>query len=264
MKKRKNQNTVAPLVVGAIFCCVCCAPALVRVDVCGAQEEVRMAGYTTYYNREEGGRSENIALAAAFIDGILLQPYGEFSFNQTVGERSEERGFQQAKVIVGGEYVPGVGGGVCQVSTTLYNAALYAGLTVTEVHAHSLTVGYVPPSQDAMVSSACDFRLFNPYDFTVRLEMKTGDGALKARVYGRETGERREIVSRVVSRTPPPPPLVVDGETDGTLREGREGTVSESYLEIYQNGIMTDRKLLRKDQYAPTRGIIAKKIPLST
>ncbi len=232
-------------------------------ETAAASGQVRLAGYTTYYDSEVAGRCENIRLAASFIDGITVQAYGEFSFNQTVGERSEKRGFRQAKVIAHGQFVEGIGGGVCQVSTTLYNAALYAGLTVTEYHPHSLAVGYVPPSQDAMVSDGCDFRFFNPYDFPVRLEMKSGQGALKARVYGEETGEKWEVSSRLVGRTPPPEPLVVEGEEEKTVREGKWGILSESYLEKYEKGVLVDRKLLRKDSYAPTRGIIAKKTLLS-
>ena len=90
----------------------------------------KISSYTTYFNAEDRGRCENIAIASTLIDGVTIQPYGKFSFNQTVGRRTVEAGFQQAKIIVDGEYVLGVGGGVCQVSTTLYNAALKSGLRV--------------------------------------------------------------------------------------------------------------------------------------
>ena len=88
----------------------------------------KISSYTTYYEQSDKGRCRNIAIAASLIDGVTLQAYGEFSFNTTVGQRTTEAGFKQAKIIVNGEYVSGVGGGVCQVSTTLYNAALKAGL----------------------------------------------------------------------------------------------------------------------------------------
>ena len=101
-----------------------------RVRADNAWETI--SSYTTYYNPEEQGRAHNIERATACIDGITLQPYGEFSFNKTVGKRTKETGYQQAKIIVGGEYVQGVGGGVCQVSTTLYNVSLKSGLVVEE------------------------------------------------------------------------------------------------------------------------------------
>lgn len=86
----------------------------------------------------------------------------EFSFNAAVGERTEERGYSTAKVIENGKFVEGVGGGVCQVSSTVYNCALLSGLTVTERHRHSLAVSYVEPSFDAMVSySYADLRFYN-------------------------------------------------------------------------------------------------------
>ena len=75
----------------------------------------KISSYTTYYNANDRGRCENIAIAAELINGATLQPYGEFSFNKTVGRRTQEAGFRQAKIIVNGEYVLGVGGGVCQV-----------------------------------------------------------------------------------------------------------------------------------------------------
>ena len=148
----------------------------------------KLSSYTTYFNQEEKDRSQNIAIAASLIDGIILQAYGEFSFNQTVGRRTAETGFKQAKIIVNGEYVLGVGGGVCQVSTTLYNAALKSGLTVTEFHPHSLRVGYVAPSRDAMVSSQSDLKLYNPYSHPVRLQATVFEGGVKVACFGKNEG----------------------------------------------------------------------------
>jgi len=253
MKKRMMIQVFTLLVGGVNFLYPKAMP------VAAVERGVRMSGYTTYYDEKVVGRSENIRLSASFIDGIVVQAYGEFSFNQTVGERTKERGFKEAKVIAGGRFVDGIGGGVCQVSTTLYNAAVYAGLEIVEYHAHSLAVGYVPPSQDAMVSAFCDLRLYNPYEFAVRVEVKAEDGAVRARFYGKETGLRRSISSKVVGKKAPPAPLIVSGEREEVLREGREGTDSESYLEIYRAGALLERKLLRRDSYAPTQAIIVKK-----
>lgn len=94
----------------------------------------------------------NIALAAEKINGCILADGEEFSFNGRVGARTESNGFLSAPIILEGDFVEGVGGGVCQASTTVYNAALLAGMEITEQHPHSLRVGYVEPSFDAMVS----------------------------------------------------------------------------------------------------------------
>ncbi|MBE5745205.1 MAG: hypothetical protein E7355_03605 [Clostridiales bacterium] len=220
----------------------------------------RLAAYTTYFSEEDKGRTENIRIAASLIDGIVLQAYGEFSFNQTVGRRTQEAGFQQAKIIVNGEYVLGVGGGVCQVSTTLYNAALLTGLTVTEFHPHSLRVGYVPPSRDAMVSTHSDLKLYNPYDFPVRLQAKTFDGGLKVSFFGEGKIDEYAVISRSLAEIIPPPPVIMTGEREETLRAAKNGLKSEAYIERYRKGRLVARKRLRKDEYLPTQGILVKKI----
>ncbi len=220
----------------------------------------KISSYTTWFNEADADRSENIAIAASLIDGITLQPYGEFSFNKTVGRRTAEAGFKQAKIIVNGEYVLGVGGGVCQVSTTLYNAALKSGLTVVEYHPHSLQVSYVPPSRDAMVSSGSDLQLLNPHACPVRLEAKVAKGGVRISFYGKKDGYRYEITSRVIAEIPPPAPIVKTGETQEILRSPKHGVKSEAYLERYQGDRLVERKRLRVDEYRPVQGIIVKKI----
>jgi hypothetical protein len=219
----------------------------------------KISAYTTYFNQNDGGRCENIKIAASLIDGVTIQAYGEFSFNATVGRRTAEAGFQQAKIIVNGEYVLGVGGGVCQVSTTLYNAALKSGLAVTEFHPHSLRVSYVEPSRDAMVSSQSDLKLFNPYAHAVYLSAKTEDGAVKVTFFGKNSGDRYEIISKTLGEIPPPPPIIKEGNGEEILREEKSGTKSEMYLERYHGEQLLSRKRLRVDEYSPIQGIITKK-----
>lgn len=218
----------------------------------------KISSFSTWYSQKDGGRCANIAIAAGRIDGVILQPYGEFSFNQTVGKRARSAGFQQAKIIVNGEYVLGVGGGVCQVSTTLYNAALLAGLKVEEAHPHTLQVSYAPPSRDAMVSSESDLKLFNPYSFPVKFSLKAKDGTLTACLFGEPIKETYKIVSVEKGSLPPPPPVVVDSQSEIQERESKDGLISEAYLERYQNGILISRTLLRKDRYAPQPAIVKK------
>ena len=218
-----------------------------------------ISSYTTYYNEEERARSENIAIAVSLIDNLVVQAYGEFSFNQTVGRRTAEAGFQSAKIIVNGEYALGVGGGVCQVSTTLYNAALKSGLEVLEYHPHSLRVNYVPPSRDAMVSSQSDLKLFNAHGYAVRLRATVRDGSVRVAFYGKNEGDRYEITSVMLAEIPPPPPIVKVGETDGFLREPKNGVQSEAYIERYRGNALLSKKRLRKDEYRPIQGVLVKK-----
>lgn len=226
---------------------------------CSWQE---ISSYTTYYNENDGGRCANIRIAAALINGVTVQAYGEFSFNKTVGKRTEEAGFHEAKIIVNGEYVQGVGGGVCQVSTTLYNAALRSGLTVTEVHPHSLQVSYIPPSRDAMVSTQSDLCFFNPYAFPVRLIAETFPGGIKVSFFGTGKGKRYELCSNVIEEILPPEPIVKtcgEGEEEKFLRLPKSGLRSELYLEEYAGNALISRKRLRRDEYRPVQGIIIKK-----
>ena len=224
-----------------------------------AHPKEKIGGYTTYFNEKEGGRCANIRLAAARLDGIALQPYGVLSFNGAVGPRTEKNGYQKAKVIAQGEFVEGVGGGVCQVSTTLYNAALLSGLEIEEYHPHSLRIWYVPLSRDAMVTAWCDLRLYNPYSETVYLSVRVGTGSLQVAFYGKPSGKRYEIESKQLEEIPPPEPTVIAGDKDETVKEGRCGVRSESYLKTYENGVLIGVKRLRTDTYAPQRGVIRKK-----
>ncbi len=220
----------------------------------------KISSYTTYYDAGDKGRCENIAIAAALIDGVTIQGYGEFSFNATVGQRTEEAGFRQAKIIVGGEYVSGVGGGVCQVSTTLYNAALKSGLSVVEFHPHSLRVGYVSPSRDAMVSTGSDLKLFNPHAHPVFLSAQIFEGGVRVAFFGKNEGDRYEITANILAEIPPPEPVVKEGEKDEIIRSPKNGVKSEAYLERYRGDSLLSRTRLRTDEYRPVQGIIGKKV----
>ena len=246
----------------AVFQAFPCLSSLKRA-VADEYNWVKIGYFSTWFNQKERGRCENIMIASSFIDGATLQPYGEFSFNQTVGRRTAQAGFKQAKIIQNGEYTEGVGGGVCQVSTTLYNAAILSGLFVTEYHPHSLAVSYVSPSRDAMVSSKSDFRLYNPYPYPVKIHLTAKNGDLIATVYGLNAANEGKIeykiFTRVVEEIPPPEPEERAGEKEEILRKGKCGVKSEAYLEKYEKGALVMRKLLRKDEYLPIREIIVKK-----
>ncbi len=214
-----------------------------------------LASYTTYFDAGNSARAHNIALACSKISGSVLLPGEEFSFNKAVGKRTRENGFEEANVISGGEFVPGVGGGVCQVSTTLMNAALLSGLRVTESRPHSLTVGYVPCSRDAMVSEYSDLKFENPYDMPVYLLGLAGGGNVKFTFYGLPDGKTYDIESKVLLVADPPAERIVEGEEEKLLRAPKQGVASESYLLVYKNGTLLSRTLFRRDTYAVVQGI---------
>ncbi len=129
-----------------------------------------------------GGRATNIILATATLNNYLMLPGDLFSFNQANGPRTAERGYQPAPVIVGNTVVPGLGGGVCQVSTTLYNAVLQAELEVVERYPHSQPVGYVPPGYDATISDYLDFKFRNNTDRIIMIKAATWGGVIDIRI----------------------------------------------------------------------------------
>lgn len=145
-----------------------------------------LGSYTTTYATSTRNRANNVDTAARAIDGTVLLPGETFSFNKIVGPRDPDNGFRTAPVIVDGQLQPGMGGGVCQVSTTLYNAALLANLAIVARSHHSLPVHYVPPGQDATVAyGAIDFKFTNSMATPVLIEAKTGGRRLTMRVLGK-------------------------------------------------------------------------------
>lgn len=217
---------------------------------------VLLATYSTTFDASNLSRVHNVKLACKKLNGCKIMPHAEFSFNQTVGKRTERNGFKSAKIINGGKFVDGIGGGVCQVSTTLYNAALLAGLRIKEVHAHSLSVGYVPPSRDAMVSgSYCDLKFVNCGNSPVYIRARTTKNEVSFSIYGKSDGKKYEVQSKVLESIPSPENIVVKGSEEKVLFYGRCGTVSESYL-VVTYGDKVEKTRIRRDKYAAMAGII--------
>ena len=137
---------------------------------------------TTLMDKAEN-RINNVKLACDAINKTRLEPNSEFSFNQTVGERSIERGYKEASILVDGKKEKGIGGGICQVSTTLYNAALDADLEILERHEHSKKVPYIEKGKDATISGKLDLRIRNPHPFPVKFEVATDGEMVTVVVY---------------------------------------------------------------------------------
>ena len=154
--------------------------------------------YTTHFNPGEEGRTANVRLAAKAVDGQVLMPGDTFSLNKTTGERTPAKGYQVAKIFVKlpdeakSQIVDGVGGGVCQVSSTLFNAVLRTNgkgsgrLKVVERNHHSLPVTYVPPGMDATVAWPYkDFRFRNDYSFPIYVRTEINGSHLAISLWGR-------------------------------------------------------------------------------
>jgi vancomycin resistance protein YoaR len=144
-----------------------------------------LAQYSTQFDASLVNRTENIRLAARALDGKLLAPGERFSFNESVGERTAEAGYKEAMIIEGNIFTPGLGGGVCQVSSNLYNAVTLAQLEILERHPHSLPVTYVPPGQDATVAyPQLDFKFMNNSEAYVLIRSSVVENTLTFQLYG--------------------------------------------------------------------------------
>lgn len=158
--------------------------------------ERRLSSFSTYYNARNHNRAHNIQLASTSINHYVLLPGETFSFNKIVGKRTMERGYKRAPVIVRGELSEGIGGGICQVSSTLFNAVDRAGLTILKRYSHSKQVGYVPPGRDATVSwYGPDFVFRNDYDHPIMIKSFAGNGVTAISIYSSKMleAELREV-----------------------------------------------------------------------
>ncbi|NLM45452.1 MAG: hypothetical protein GX200_01430 [Firmicutes bacterium] len=181
----------------------------VQAEVTAAQLEALaikepVATYTTLVSDGIPNRVHNIRLAAAALDKIIIYPGEEFSFNAVVGDTTEAKGYKTAPVIVNGELVDGLGGGVCQVSTTLYNAVLRANLKILERRNHSLYVDYVPPGFDATVAyGSIDLRFANTHPYPLWLRTFLDGNRLTVTLYStRLAGQKTEVYATDVATIP--------------------------------------------------------------
>ena len=141
-----------------------------------------ISSFTTDYSKSPDSRKYNVRLALKSLNNYIVKGGEEISFNKVVGRRTEERGYKKALVIFKGNYVEGVGGGVCQVSSTLYNAWLLAGLEVTEAKAHSLPASYVDLSRDATVSDLIDMKLKNQLNSDIIIKTEYDDNNITIKI----------------------------------------------------------------------------------
>lgn len=210
-------------------------------------------------------RTANIRLAAQAVNGTAVMPGETFSFNQATGQRTKEKGYQPAAAIAGGATVEEVGGGVCQVSSTLFNAAAMANLTIVERSPHAWPSNYVDAGRDATVNwPDLDFKFRNDKTTPVFLVAFCENSDCVVEIYGAalETGVSIELATNVVNVTEPPvSPLYENNPTleHNTTREkikARTGYDVETYQVFVQNGRETGRKLLCVSRYPMVQQVI--------
>ncbi|RQD69668.1 MAG: hypothetical protein D5S00_06120 [Tindallia sp. MSAO_Bac2] len=218
--------------------------------------------FSTRFNSGDAGRTANLRQGSGSINGTLLLPGEQFSFNETTGPRIASAGYQEAPVIIQGELVPGIGGGICQVSTTLYNAVVRANLDILERRNHSLPVAYVNLGHDATVAfGAIDFRFKNNYDYPIYLESYVSGNQLYARIFGntRELEQTITMASHVTEVIEPE----IEKKEDPEMYEGEQIVEQEpkkgyrvvTYKIYYENGQEVQREEISRDYYQPVKGI---------
>lgn len=226
----------------------------------------KISSAQTNYASSGAGRAANVELATKFCNGKLLMPGEVFSYNEVVGERSAARGFKDAAVFVGDRVEQGIGGGICQVSTTLYRAAMEANLKSTERYNHSMLPGYSLPGLDAtVVWGVLDYKFKNNYDFPVYIESYTSNRNVVFNIYGSKEGMDGKSYKLVAQTTETLQPNVTTKE-DSTLAEGTTqweknpvvGYKAKAYIVTYQNGNEINREAVSSDLYTKVDGIVKK------
>ena len=222
-----------------------------------------LGGYSTNYGSSSSNRGINIAIAANTINGTVLLPGEVLSYNGVVGDTTPNKGYRLGGAYLNGELVQSYGGGICQVSSTLYNAVVYANLEVVLRYNHSSAVGYVPASRDATVSyGGKDFKFKNSRNYPIRIKASANNGVLKVEICGIEEEEEYEveIESSVTQYIPSTTKYV---ETSALPKgqqvvksSGSRGFKSVAYKVLKLNGVEISRTLLSQDTYNPMQRIV--------
>ena len=224
-----------------------------------------LSQFSTSFTSSGYNRSNNIILSSAKLNGLVLMPGEEFSYNQAVGQRTRAAGFREAGAYSNGKVVQEVGGGICQVSSTLYNAVLYANLEIVERTNHYFNPGYVKAGLDATVSwGGPDFRFKNNRNYPIRIVTDTSGKKLKVYIYGLKTDDDCTVVldPRYISSVPykttyQKDPSLATGETR-VISSGSNGCKTATYKYVYdKNGTLISSECISRDTYSPHNKVVA-------
>jgi vancomycin resistance protein YoaR len=218
-------------------------PATVTREILGIDDISTVMGHhLTKFPVTDRDRNFNLKLAASKLNGVVLKPGEEFSFNATVGERSEKEGYKIAHVITAGEMVDGLAGGTCQISTTLFGAAFFAGIDIVKTINHSRPSAYTPLGFDAtVVWPNTDLKLKNPYDFPVVIHYRVANGEALVEILGRPRPYDKVVFERhVLESTPFPTEERLDEEVPKDVtsidQPGFNGYKLERFRKFFKDG----------------------------
>ncbi len=228
-------------------------PKVTRADL--ETIEDLLGSFTTYCG-VGGGRVQNIVTGVQHINGAVLMPGEEYSANAAMEPYTEENGYAEAGSYENGAVVQSMGGGICQVSSTLYNAVLLSELEIVERYAHSMLVGYVKPSMDAAIAGDYKDLVFkNNQDTPVYIEGYVSDGNVYFNIFGQEkraTDRSVEYESEVLEETPAKKKFVASQDEIGTLEldtAGHDGMKAKLWKVVYENGKEVSRKVMNNSSY---------------
>jgi hypothetical protein len=216
--------------------------------------------YTTFYSADGTAHAHNVEIGATNVGGRIIASGEEVSVDQALKSRTEENGYEKAGSYESGTVVQTYGGGICQVSTTLYNAVLYAELEVEKRSPHSMRVSYVDPSRDAAIAEGLtDFVFKNSYDTPVYIESVLADGYLTFNIYGKETrdsGRTIDFESEILKTED------MDGTTFVTVNQPigyfvqiapYQGMDAQLWKIVYQDGEEVSRDVINTSHYQATK-----------
>lgn len=192
-----------------------------------------LSNFSTKYSASNRNRTTNLILAAKKINGTVLMPGETFSYNKTVGARTIAAGYKEAPIYVSGKVEDGLGGGICQITTTLYNAVLYANLEVTERSNHQFVPSYAGASRDAtVVYGAIDFKFKNNREYPIKITCSVSNGIANFKIFGLKSENDYEV--QITSRI---------------TRTTSNAIYSEAYKTLKKNGNVVSTERISKDTY---------------
>lgn len=217
----------------------------------------KLSTFSTRYDATNLTRTTNLRIAINKINGVVVMPGETFSYNKTLGKRTSEAGYKDAAGYSGGKVVQMIGGGICQISSTLYDAVVYANLEIVERHNHAFTTSYVGAGKDAtVVYGSLDFQFKNSRKYPIKIEGYIQNGIATVNIYGiKEENEYDiEISTTILNYIP----YNIIYEDDATLEAGKEvvtqggqkGCKSITYKILKQNGKEVSRSVLSTDTYS--------------
>lgn len=222
-----------------------------------------LAEFSTNYNPGAKDRTTNLRLASNKINNTVVLSGETFSYNKVVGKRTTEAGYKEAPSYAGGKVVNDIGGGICQITSTLYNAVVLANLDIVSRSNHQFVPSYVKAGRDAtVVYGAIDFKFKNTRKYPIKIKSTVSGGVARVQIYGMK--EETEYEVKIETKITGSIPMKTVYEDDPTLEKGKEkveqkghnGTYSEAYKVVYLNGKVVSRTLLSKDKYNQMSTII--------